>query len=945
MTPSPPPKPTGSITTLDSSGGPSLTAVDVSAVESDSFTANVATVSDSGSWGVYVQVNWGDGSSSYPEFFDASSGGGTVSSTHTYAESGTFDITISAFDSGGGQATAHAAAHVADKPLTVAATSATINALTRQTVSPDYLAKFTDTGFTYPDFSDGGEFQGTVDWGDGTVETGPPLVTDSGGGMTVGGSHAYAKRGIYAVKVTALDKDGKATATTGFTIVVRNPVVTISAGDQNLTEGQALSGAIASISGLPPGVPMPPFTVTINWGDGTAGAGSLSGVNVVGSHTYVEAGNHAVTVKLYDDLGLAAVGGFTAHVADAALSVQSNPYYYYYNAPEGATTPLAFSFADANPFAGVGDFLVSINWGDGTPDQNLSGSNPGSITSGSLNGQHVFNVSGSHVYKEDGWYPATVTVTDREGSRVIYGAQAYSQEVDPQIQGVGALHMDEGAFSSQVLGAFSNLVYPGDKDMTATIDWGDGDDPEVINLGGNGGTPQSATVVVDSGGHSTLTGGHAYTEDGSFPVTITVRDEGHTYTYTETAIVREPPLSVTAEWAYRSWFENDPTPIGRIGSPSLIKPDPDMTASVTWFDGVSSKLGIDGNDLTGEWRSFAPGSYAYTLTVTDESQTVTAQGTLVVPPTPIDPPPPPPAPAPLDGYVRLGTAPSGTPAGIVGVNVTLMGKDDRNNNVILRTTSDTDGHYVFWPGPGFYTGPAHLILGISAQYSLQVALVPGGPQPLPLDAPLRRGLLFQQAQRQPSQQAEVLRGVLLLDPAPVFVERHIQDPMQRVLHPPMATDRIVQELGVIREAAEVIPRLHAQRIADESLGLDHHHAPQALPLLPARQPVEVRGGPAPPGLGPAVPLGPLPVVGDVRPLHPTGAGTVPEPHDLLEEVLVVGLQRQDVVGLPAPDRAGDLFLAAHGVDRHDRPGDLQHFQELGDRRDLVGLLVHGHLTQ
>src|SRR3954462_12220363 len=77
-----------------------------------------------------------------------------------------------------------------------------------------------------------------------------------------------------------------------------------------------------------------------------------------------------------------------------------------------------------------------------------------------------------------------------------------------------------------------------------------------------------------------------------------------------------------------------------------------------------------------------------------------------------------------------------------------------------------------------WTGPAHLILGISAQNSSQVALIPGGPQPLPLDAPLRCALLLQQAQRQPTQEPEVLRGILLLDPAPVLVERHVQDPME-----------------------------------------------------------------------------------------------------------------------------------------------------------------------
>jgi hypothetical protein len=45
------------------------------------------------------------------------------------------------------------------------------------------------------------------------------------------------------------------------------------------------------------------------------------------------------------------------------------------------------------------------------------------------------------------------------------------------------------------------------------------------------------------------------------------------------------------------------------------------------------------------------------------------------------------------------------------------------------------------------------------------------------------------------------------------------------------------------------------------------------------------------------------------------------------------------------DRPGDLLLAAHGVDRDHRPEDVYQSQQLGDRRDLVRLLVAGHLRQ
>ena len=50
--------------------------------------------------------------------------------------------------------------------------------------------------------------------------------------------------------------------------------------------------------------------------------------------------------------------------------------------------------------------------------------------------------------------------------------------------------------------------------------------------------------------------------------------------------------------------------------------------------------------------------------------------------------------------------------------------------------------------------------------------------------------------------------------------------------------------------------------------------------------------------------------------------------------------RPDVVGALVDDLLGDLGLATHGVDGDDRALDRQQLQQLGDRGDLVGFLVH-----
>ena len=64
---------------------------------------------------------------------------------------------------------------------------------------------------------------------------------------------------------------------------------------------------------------------------------------------------------------------------------------------------------------------------------------------------------------------------------------------------------------------------------------------------------------------------------------------------------------------------------------------------------------------------------------------------------------------------------------------------------------------------------------------------------------------------------------------------------------------------------------------------------------------------------------------------------------------MVALQGQQVVGLVLDDLAGDLDLAAHGVDGDERPVELaglgQVIEQVGDGGDLVGLLRNRQLRQ
>ena len=67
--------------------------------------------------------------------------------------------------------------------------------------------------------------------------------------------------------------------------------------------------------------------------------------------------------------------------------------------------------------------------------------------------------------------------------------------------------------------------------------------------------------------------------------------------------------------------------------------------------------------------------------------------------------------------------------------------------------------------------------------------------------------------------------------------------------------------------------------------------------------------------------------------------------DRVMQRLLVALERQYIVGFLLDDLGGDCFLGSHRVDRDDGPLDVHRLQQLGDGRDLVGLLGTDLLPQ
>src|SRR5262249_26967915 len=148
------------------------------------------------------------------------------------------------------------------------------------------------------------DFTASIDWGDGTVGAG--AVTGGGGTFVVSGMHTYANSGQDTITVT-LTEDSPGTATaTAFTTVNIGAQFSGQVTLASATEGVALNNAtIATFTDTNHGDTAGTFLATINWGDGTSSAGTVTGANgtfaVAGSHTYAdEATGAALSVTITD---------------------------------------------------------------------------------------------------------------------------------------------------------------------------------------------------------------------------------------------------------------------------------------------------------------------------------------------------------------------------------------------------------------------------------------------------------------------------------------------------------------------------------------------------------------------------------------------------------------------------------------------------------------------
>ena len=505
-------------------------------------------------------ITWGDSTTSPGTIVSAPGGGFTVQASHTYADEGSYPVTVAVTSTGGSTTGASGHATVTDAPLT-AGTLTVGPGVAGVTPAPLTFA-FTDANTAAP----ASDFTATISWGDSSTSAG--TVAASGTGFTVQGNHLYTHSGSYTVTVTVTDVGGSTVTATGAAVVASSPLtagaLTITAGVEGATTSQLSFG----FTDANPATVAADYTATIDWGDTTTSAGTITsapggGFTVHGTHQYADEGTFPVVVTVTSTGGSTTSATGHALVTDAPLTAGTLT---ITNGLVGATPAnLTFGFTDANPAAPVSDFTATINWGDST-------TTAGTVAAAGTG----FTVQGSHVYTHTGTFSVTVTVTDVGGSTVTATGHA---TVASSLLTAGTLTIGNGVEgvtpAPLTFGFTSSNPLAAPADFTATITWGDS-------------ATSTGTVTSVVGGGFTAQGSHLYKEEGSYPVSITVTDHaGATVTANGHATVRDASLTATAPalgpsllgFAGTTATFTDANPFGTVG---------DFDAKIDWGDGDKS---------------------------------------------------------------------------------------------------------------------------------------------------------------------------------------------------------------------------------------------------------------------------------------------------------------------------------------------------------------------
>ncbi|TMQ35387.1 MAG: DUF4214 domain-containing protein [Planctomycetota bacterium] len=502
------------------------------------------------------------------------------------------------------------------------------------TFAPIELLAFSGTVATFtsndPTPQSASNYSAAIVWGDGTTTAGT-VAANGSGGFNVSGTHTYAEDGSLPVDVRIADAVDATNATAASTATVHEFSLSITGTPLATTEGQALSGTVATFRD--PGSPDPAseFAATIDWGDGTTTAGTISGsagnYTISGNHTYADEGTHSATVTAVENN----TPNFSVSITDAVNVAEADTLANDFIATgtiqeHEFVGGVAAVFRDNGyPTNSPSDFTASFDWGDGTVYTTADG-NAFVTTDGA--GDVTLSVAG-HTYADEGTYTVVATLGDDAPSGVSISntGTLTATEADTLTGNPMTFSATEGTAFSGAVATFTDTSSGDASDFTAAIDWGDG-------------TTTAGTVSGAQGGPFTVSGSHTYADEGTFTPQVTLTEDAPgtaSATATSQATVDEgdvlTPAGQTITPVESVSFTGN---VATFSDTNTANTAGDFAATINWGDGTTTAGTVSGGGsftISGSHTYADEGSFTVTSIITDDAPgtaSATATGTAAV---------------------------------------------------------------------------------------------------------------------------------------------------------------------------------------------------------------------------------------------------------------------------------------------------------------------------
>jgi hypothetical protein len=580
-------------------------------------------------------VNWGDGQTTAGMVGSTGTPGDyTVTGTHTYASSSaaTHAVTVTILDPSGQTATVNSTAVMSPiTTLTPVPTTAYFTAGVQPSGSV-FVGSFYDTNTS----ATAGQFTASINWGDGTISAGTVAESSTPGLFLITATHTYATPTPTGqtdpITIAIQDQTGDTTSILSKAVVApATGTLTPISTTAYFTAGVQPSSPVlvGSFTDTNTAATAGQFTATINWDDGTSSTGTVTESSstglflVTGSHAYLKPGTYTdVAITIEDQAGDSITIKSTAVVSTLAGTLTPIPTTANFTAGVQPSSPvLVGSFTDTNTAATAGQFLASIDWGDGTTTN-------GTVTA-STTQAGLFLVTGVHTYAVPGSHPITITIQDQTApataSPTTINSTAQVSPAPTTLTANPPITVDFTAgvqpSSPVTLGSFydSNTAASASQ-FTASINWGDN-------------TSSAGTVIASPGGLGLflVTGVHTYAAPPGDTITITVQDQtGHTVGLTATAVVSPAVITLTANPPITNDFTtgvqpSSPVTVGSFYDSNTAATASQFTASISWGDGnttvgtvTASSSGAGLFLVTGTHLYASANTYMVTIMVQDQ---------------------------------------------------------------------------------------------------------------------------------------------------------------------------------------------------------------------------------------------------------------------------------------------------------------------------------------